>query len=210
LTRFEQLALLVTLVAGLHAMRNMIWFALVALMTLPVLLGERLPDGYQPFSRIRVVVPALVCSLALVVFGVVAARPTSWFERDYPMSALNAVRSITTSDRSAGIYADERYADWLLWKDPQLRGRIAYDARFELLSNRQLVALYFWRSRIGAHWRDAARGDKVVLVDVANDDLVEKDLLASRRNVRVYGDKTLAVVERGAPVAAASTVVYGG
>lgn len=210
LTRFEQLALLVTLVAGLHAMRNMIWFALVALMTLPVLLGERLPDGYQPFSRIRVVVPALVCSLALVVSGVVAARPTSWFERDYPTSALNAVRSITTKDPSAGIYADERYADWLLWKDPQLRGRIAYDARFELLSNRQLVALYFWRSRIGAHWRDAARGDKVVLVDVANDHLVEKDLLSSGRNVRLYGDKTLAVVERGVPIAAASTVVYGG
>jgi hypothetical protein len=31
-----------------------------------------------------------------------------------------------------------RFGDWLLWHDPRLAGKIAYDTRFELLSTQQL------------------------------------------------------------------------
>jgi hypothetical protein len=205
LTRFEKLALLLTLLAGLHAMRNMSWFALTSLVLLPVMLGDALPDGYQPFSRVRVAVPALVCGAAAVVAAIVCTKPAAWIERDYPTGALSRVEATLASDRSAGIYADERYADWLLWKDPALRGRIAYDARFELLSNRQLVDLYFWRSRIGPNWQASARGDRLILVDVANDRLVEKDLLAEPSIRRLYRNGSVSVLEHAsASVAEAS------
>jgi hypothetical protein len=39
------------------------------------------------------------------------------------------------------VFADDRHADWLLWAQPSLRGRIAYDIRFELLTPQQFRTL---------------------------------------------------------------------
>lgn len=196
LTRFEQLSLLITLLAGLHAMRNMSWFALTALILLPVMLTDALPDGYQPFARIRVAVPLLVCVSAAFLAALVLAKPAAWVERDFPAKALSRVEAVASRDPSSRIYADEHYADWLLWKDPSLRGRVAYDARLELLSNRQLVELYFWRSRIGSNWQSQARDDRLIVLDVANDTLVEHDLLARPSISRLYRNADLAVLEQ--------------
>jgi hypothetical protein len=195
LTRFEQLSLLITLIAGLHAMRNMSWFALTALVLLPVMLTEALPDGYQPFSRIRVVVPALVCAVAAVLAAVVVAKPASWVERDFPATALSRIETVASRDPGSRVYADEHYADWLLWKDPSLRGRVAFDARLELLSNRQLLDLYFWHSRIGSNWQAAAGRAKLLVLDVTSEPLVEKDLLAGRKARRLFRNGDLSVLE---------------
>lgn len=206
LNRFEQLALLITLIAALHAMRNMSWFAFTALVSLPVMLTEALPDGYQPFSRLRLVVPAIVCASAAGLALVVLAKPSSWFERDFPAVALSRIENVAARYPASRIYADEHYADWLLWKDPSLRGRVAYDARLELLSNRQLVDLYFWRSRIGSNWQSQARADRLIVVDVASDTLVEQALLAEPSIRRLYRNADFAVLEQDSPAQEASSV----
>ena len=36
------------------------------------------------------------------------------------------------------VYANEMYGDWLLLRRPQLRGRLAFDIRFELMSKKEL------------------------------------------------------------------------
>jgi hypothetical protein len=127
---------------------------------------------------------------------VVILKPRSWIERDYPSAVARSVSAVADRNENVQVYADERYADWLLWKDPRLRGRVAYDARFELLTNRQLVDLYFWRSRIGPNWQGPARRDQVIVLDVANDRFVERDLLAAGGVRRLYRDSNVSVLVR--------------
>jgi hypothetical protein len=43
------------------------------------------------------------------------------------------------------VLADDLHSDWLLWKRPELTGRVAYDVRFELLREAQLAALQAFR-----------------------------------------------------------------
>ena len=50
-----------------------------------------------------------------------------------------------------------------MWQQPSLRGRVAYDARFELLRRRQLVNLYLWSNHIGKHW-EAIPGCSAIIV----------------------------------------------
>jgi hypothetical protein len=63
------------------------------------------------------------------------------------------------------VYADDRYADWLLWRVPALRGRVAYDPRFELMSARQMRAIVDVKSLSGLDWRRALRGYRLLVVD---------------------------------------------
>ena len=63
------------------------------------------------------------------------------------------------------MYADERFADWLLWRLPQLRGRVAYDASFELLSSTQLQAIGVFKSESGADWSRVAGGYRLLVLD---------------------------------------------
>jgi hypothetical protein len=50
----------------------------------------------------------------------------------FPAGAAAAATSAAgSSDRP--VFASERVADWLLATDPTLRGRVAFDARIELL-----------------------------------------------------------------------------
>jgi hypothetical protein len=39
------------------------------------------------------------------------------------------------------VLSDDVHADWLLWQEPQLAGRVAYDVRFELFSAAELEQL---------------------------------------------------------------------
>ena len=45
-------------------------------------------------------------------------------------------RRAAARDPSLKVVSDAGYADWLVWKHPSLRGRIAFDVRFELLGTR--------------------------------------------------------------------------
>jgi hypothetical protein len=135
-------------------------------------------------------------------------KPSAWIERDYPSAVARSISAVADGKSSVRVYADERYADWLLWKDPRLRGRVAYDARFELLTNRQLVDLYFWRSRIGPNWQGPALQDQIIVVDVANDRFVERDLLATGGVRRLYRDSNVSVlVRRSIPSSEAASAV---
>ena len=68
-------------------------------------------------------------------------KPAAWFQRGYDRRALTVVGVAVRQHPGTRIFSDVRFGDWLLWEDPQLAGRVAYDTRFELLSGRQLQAL---------------------------------------------------------------------
>jgi hypothetical protein len=96
----------------------------------------------------------------------------------------------------ATVMADDRYADWLLWEYPQLAGRLAYDARFELFTLEQLEQLRAYRRVTGTAWDAPTR--KVALV--AFDPRAQRDVYTAaieRSGARiVYRDPTIVVAAR--------------
>jgi len=129
LTLFEKAALVVLLVLAVEATRGVTWFTLFALIVLPSALGDlRLPRVSIPESRAATFV---VLFAAVAAVAVAATRPVSWFARDYPTSAARAVAD--TAGPTGAVFANAAFSDWLLLKEPSLRGRVAYDARFEVL-----------------------------------------------------------------------------
>jgi hypothetical protein len=143
LCTYEKALLAFTLLLGLEALRSVIWFTLAALMLLPTLLDAVLEENTAAM-RFRVLNRAFVATsiaAAVITIAVVAAKPSSWFERDYPSGVLAAFDRAQARDPNMRVFADEAYGDWLLLRRPQLRGRLAFDIRFELTSKQQLQNL---------------------------------------------------------------------
>jgi hypothetical protein len=74
------------------------------------------------------------------------------------------------------VFASSPYADWLLWSRPELTGRVAYNARFELFSAAQLQRIARFQNRVG-DWLKTARGYNVFVLDPRKDHALEQSLL---------------------------------
>ena len=197
LTAFERLALLMTLVAGVTAIRSIIWFALVALVLVPQLLDGAISRP-QPRSRHRGrAVLAAASAVALVAaFSVVATRPESWFTDQSPHAGGAAVAEFMDAHPQATVFADDRYADWLLWEYPQLVGRVAYDIRFELFTLDQLNELRAYRRVTGADWSAPANDFAVVAFDPRDQSRAYKDAIERSALAVVYRDPLIVVAAR--------------
>jgi len=193
LTGFDQLALLATALAGLTAGRNIVWFALATLVLVPALLTAALgPESDRPRHVLRL--NAALAAAALVVLGALVARtvtrPASDFERSFPAGAA------AVAARSDGrVLANVKYADWLLWREPGLAGRIAYDARLELLSRRQILRIYDFGLPFGSSWRSTTAGYDVLVLDRSEDRYAIRGLRAAGARV-AYSGAGLVVLTR--------------
>jgi hypothetical protein len=197
LTRFEWLALAVTGAAGLDAVRNVGYFALVALMFLPAALDRAWPaprsaPGRRLDAAISIAALAVVGVMALNILG----RPlSSLTDPNDPAAAVAVVRAVERAPETR-VFADVRFADWLIWEQPSLAGRIAYDIRFELLSHRQLAEIYAFNDPLGRSWRIASAGYPVLVLDRI-DDAQAVHALARAPGVRVlFSGPELVVFER--------------
>jgi hypothetical protein len=201
LSRFECLALLVTLASALSATRNIVWFALAALVLLPVLLDEtRISSAAGAHPAVRRAFGLTALAGLAVTLVIVAAKPAGWYDHLWPNDAQAAI-SKTTRDPASRVFASEKYADWLLWRNPKLAGRVAFDIRFELNSRAQIRRLSNYFGRIGPNWQAAARGYQVI---VLNRDAHERVRLSLRRDAQIrqaYIDPDLAVLVRTGKVA---------
>jgi len=158
LLRLEKVLLGVTLLQGLQSLRGVVWFALVALIVVPAALDGVLKENTSAM-RFRLLNRALVAmSLTGIVTSLagVAAKSPSWFERDYPPAVLAAVTRGEAANPQVKVFTDEQYSDWLLLRRPELRGRIAYDVRFELLTKGQLQTLVDVRRQVDGWQRVVA------------------------------------------------------
>ena len=201
LTRFEQGALLMTLVLALLAVRSVVWFMLSALVLLPaaldgVLVSRWGSPRYRYVNRLMAGVAPIAC--AVVVVGAFA-HPASWFTRDFPAAAADRVAQVAAQDPHARIFANERFADWLVLEHPSLAGRIAFDGRFELLTAKELRRVVAFRARlIGSE--NVIRGYRLLVLypSAHSEKKVTKALLASSGRHAVYRDSQIAVVSQRA------------
>jgi hypothetical protein len=155
---FEQVLLVVTLLMGLQTLRSVIWFTLVALMLVPTALDGVLKPNTRAmrfqFVNRTLVLASVAGSIA--VLAVVAGKPTSWFERSYPTGILTAFDRVQTRNPQMRVYSDETYGNWLLLRRPNLRGRLAFDIRFELLTKKQIKRMVDVRRQVDGWQRVVA------------------------------------------------------
>jgi hypothetical protein len=176
-TLWERLALLALAAGSIGVSRNILFFGLFALMLLPVSIGNprdplvrrtatsRVSAHRRGVVNLVLTVGALIALTATLI--ATALAPDSRFEPPYANRAalLSTVKNAVTADPSVHILAEDRFADWLLWEEPTLSGRVENDSRFELVSSPQLDRLNNVFGVDGLHWKAGARGLRLVVLD---------------------------------------------
>ena len=165
LALFDVAILGLTAVGAVTAIRGIPWFALACMVFLPVAIGRTLESRNPgpPKRRVNMAIAVGFAVALTAVAGSLFLRSDSWFEDYWPPEPVEAVRAeLRPEDR---VFAPDRFSDWLLWKIPELRGRVAYDVRFELYDREFFDRLQVYAGETGADWKSFADGYRIVLVD---------------------------------------------
>jgi hypothetical protein len=187
---FEQLAFVGLTLLAFDAVRNGVWLALFSLVVLPRLVDTLRSPAVEPKRMNRMLAIAMMAGVVVAIVGV-AFQPSSWFTKEqYPVAAENVAARAASGN--ARIFANERYADWLVFEHPQLIGRIAYDSRFELLTSRQLRSLVEFRSRVNG-WHSTIGSYSVLVLDKVDDQQPIRALLRAGE-ARVLAQRARVVV----------------
>jgi hypothetical protein len=94
------------------------------------------------------------------------------------------------------IFATESYADWLLFDDPQLAGRVAYDARLEILTRSELSRIVAFRTEHGIDWDRVTRGYGLLVLDPVSDAGAIKLLRRSKGTTVLFRNHSIVVLRR--------------
>lgn len=146
-----------TFAAALSAFRLTPWFGLALLAVVPPLTSRR-PTPPE-FGRLG---PALVATLLLAITGAGLVRTAT---RNYD-GPRNLLATLQAEPASLRVYADLPLADWALWNEPGLRGRVAYDGRPELMTPAQFTDVIRF-ARLAPGWAKAVRGYSLIITNHA-------------------------------------------
>jgi hypothetical protein len=162
---YDKVVLGLLAVSAVLALRSIIWFGLGAVIVLTPLVDDALGATRSLTGKRTARAGVAVGAVALVVAAIVFSSSNASLERYWPRSAADRVALLTSERGSQRVFADGTYADWLLWTRPELKNRIAYDARFELLRRAEFRKLSDYGKKRGEQWRNAATGYKVFVYD---------------------------------------------
>jgi hypothetical protein len=165
----DQLAFLLTAVLAFEAVRNTAWVGLVALAVLPPLV-DRLRGPVQDPPRMNRILAITVLATAVITAVAVATKPTSWFTTGFPQHASRAASAA-------------------------LSGRVAFDARFELLSTKQLQKIAAVQARSG-DWLPTLKGDKVFVLSRTSDQSLDRSLIHRLPARVVFSSPQVVVLRR--------------
>jgi hypothetical protein len=206
-TAWEKVTLLLLAMASIDVLRNDLLFGMAALLIVPASVNASMPPRRPRTAPVRERVNTglawLAVAVTLLAVAVTLLRPARDFERQSQRTGVVTVlRRAMAADPSLRILADVRYADWLLWRDPQLSGHIASDASFEVLTAAQLDRLQRTFSAIGPAWKLGARGYRLLVLNrSASGDAVRGFLEEPGARV-LYRDSERIVILRSARAAA--------
>jgi len=188
----DQLVFALAAVLALQAVRNMAWVALVALAVLPPTLDRlrRPVPGHRPLNRLLALGAFSVLAISLVA---VTLKPGTWFTQDFPPRAAAAASAAAGPD--GRVFATTPLADWLLWVRPGLAGRLAFDARLELLSAGQLRRIARLQAQAG-DWRATVSGYRVFVLAGQSDRTLERALVDHLSARVVFSSRQVVVLRR--------------
>jgi len=192
---FDILVLGVTLAGAFSAIRGVPWFAMACMVFVPVAIGRSLEARHpgEPRRGLNVTIGVGLATACVIAAASLFLRSDEWFMEYWPKAPADAVTSaLRPGDR---VFAPDRFSDWLLWRVPELRGRTAYDVRFELYDRRFFRRLALYDSEAGRDWKSFADGYRIVLVDETVRSHT-KEFLAEPGARVIYRGKELTVVVR--------------
>jgi hypothetical protein len=198
LTAFELLALLLTLVAAATAARSIVWFTYAGALLLPQLVQFTSGGSRHPRDRNLVAAAGLAALLAAVlVIGHSLLSPPAAVAREDRQQAVDRIARVLRADPNARVFATYDVADWVLFRVPEARGRIAYDGRWEILPENQIAALVDYLSKGGRAWERPSYGYRLVVLNPEGQKAVFNTYM-NRPGLRVlYRDRNVAVFDRG-------------
>jgi hypothetical protein len=195
LTIFEFAVLALTFAGGVNAIRGIVWFALACMVFVPVAIGNKLESKKpgEPRRGLNIAIATGLTVALLAVAGSLFVRDDSWFEEYWPRDAVEAVRTELESDDR--LFAPDRFSDWMLFKIPELRGRVSYDVRFELYDDAFYNHLQDYNYETGANWKSFADGYRLVLVDETRKSHTADFLVEPGTRV-IYRDDEMTIIAR--------------
>jgi hypothetical protein len=196
---FPLLAELALIGLSLGAVRSVVWLGLGSILLLAPALDAELGAKELSVERLNRMVGLVGVYFVAFILVVVSARGASGLTQAFPSRAGDAVVRAAAARSGSLVYSNERFADWLLFKHPQLAGRVAYDARFELLEAPQLRRIFDWTNQVTTGWRAAAAGSGVIVLDMSDEQGLRKTLTGNPRLRQVYADNRIAVFVQNAP-----------
>jgi hypothetical protein len=189
-SRYEQFLLVLAIVLSLVAIRNWVFGSLLLLMLTPRgfdhALRRRRAAGSPAFGAL-IAGAAVIAAIGATVSALSA--PESDLTQDYPVSAARAAVRAASSPGRGTVYAGIPFADWLLWTEPSLVGRVAFDVRYELLESSEVKRLVLFDA--GSGLDNPLQGSRVFVLDPQ----VEKHAVSGLNgDVRIVYDTDRAVV----------------
>ena len=201
LTLFDVSVLAFTFAGAVLAIRGIPWFSLACLVLLPVAIGRTL-EGRTPriARRIDGILAFGAVGLLAVVTAIALARDDSWYSQKWPPEAVAAVETLVVGSE-ARVFATSRDANWMLWRIPELRGRLADDIRFEIYDRETFERTVRFRGEQGADWKSIADGYEVLVFETEQEPSSHvDDFLAEPGATSVYADERVTVIwRRGLP-----------
>jgi hypothetical protein len=196
LTTTERWILLITGITGLLTIRGIVWFGLAAILLVPKLVDARRSSKAGPsHSRLLTTTAAVSSTAAIAILGLQLVHLPSALGKSFPDSAARVAAIAADSDRTSKVFASERYADWLLWKQPQLAGRIVYDVRFELFDARRFAQLAAFHAQ-GTKSDDITDEARLFVLDRVLDATPVRTLRREPGAKVLYEDEHLVVISR--------------
>jgi hypothetical protein len=195
LTLFDIAVLALTFAGAVNAIRGIVWFALACMVFVPVAIGRKLESKNpgEPRRTLNLAVTTVLVAALLVVATSLFTRDEEWFEEYWPLEAVAAVRNeLGPDDR---VFAPDRFSDWMLFRIPELRGRVAYDVRFELYDRNFFDRLGEYGGETTPDWKSFADGYRIVIVDEMRKSHTA-DFLAEPGARVVYRDDAVTVIAR--------------
>ena len=155
----------VLLMLAFTAIRNQAWFgiggSLLAADTLARRSGGRGPEFGAGFRR---ALAGLLAALGLASLGVLAVTPVSQFDSQIPERAVTVAATVAAAHPGMHVLGDDRTSAPLLWQQPALFGRVAFDPRIEEYTSREMTAYIRFLLLQGAHWQRLMTGYQIVVV----------------------------------------------
>lgn len=191
---YDLAVLAITLASALRSVRAVVWFALALALLVPVALDGI--TGPAPIARVhRRAAGMLVGTCAAVVsFAalVTLVHDDAWYERGWPGAAARRPLVARGGDT---VWASGTYADWLLWKEPSLHGRLASDSRFELLTESELRRIAVF-NRMDPGWQAVVAPYPLLFLDRRRDAEQARRLTAQSRTRVLVTEGPTVVLER--------------
>jgi hypothetical protein len=185
----------VTAVAAAIASRNDVWFAMVAVLLIAD--GTKgLITTATPSRRFASILATAAVGLAALGMADLARQTPAQYEQLTPVRAITAAAAYASLHPCARILGDNDAASALLWLDPSLAGRVAFDARLEQYSEPQLDSWITFQVADTKQWLNTTRGYALLIGSTKyNPSLVHRLARLPNATTLVHDPRGIAVVD---------------